>query len=150
MSNNIAESIIGAIVLIVAGSFLWFAYVQSNLNVGGGYVLQARFDKIDGLNVGSDVRLGGIKVGAVVAQELDPQTFQAVVRFSVDEQIELPVDTAAAITSDGLFGGKYLTLSPGGMADVLIAGDEISETQDALDLIGLISKFMFASDPDEG
>ncbi|TNE62038.1 MAG: outer membrane lipid asymmetry maintenance protein MlaD [Alphaproteobacteria bacterium] len=141
MSSNLVESLIGALVLAIAGWFLVFAYDRTDGGVSGGYVLQARFDQIDGIGVGSDVRLAGIKVGTVVSSELDNKTYQAIIRFSVKSDIELPVDTAAAVSQEGLLGGKYLTLIPGGMDDMLADGDEVSETQDALDLLGLIGKF---------
>jgi phospholipid/cholesterol/gamma-HCH transport system substrate-binding protein len=143
MSSNLVESLIGALVLIIAGWFLVFAYERTDGAVSGGYTLSARFERIDGLGVGADVRLSGIKVGAIVASELDPQTYQAIVRFSVAENVKLPMDTAAAITSEGLLGGTYLSLRPGGSLENLAPGDEIQETQDAVDLIGLIGKFMY-------
>ncbi|WP_374764586.1 outer membrane lipid asymmetry maintenance protein MlaD [Yunchengibacter salinarum] len=142
MSSNLIESVIGALVLVVAGWFLVFAYDQSEASVGNGYTLQARFDKIDGLTMGGDVRLSGIKVGTVVDQRIDPKTYQAVVTFSVRNGIDLPTDTAVAVTSESLLGGKYLAVIPGGMPDMLAPGDEISETQDSVDLMGLIGKFM--------
>ena len=101
----------------------------------------AKFDQIDGIGVGSDVRLAGVKVGSVVSNTLDKETFQAVVQFSVERGIELPTDTAAAVSQEGLLGGKYLRLLPGGMLETLADGDEISETQDAVDLISLFGKF---------
>lgn len=145
MSSNLVESLIGAVVLLVAGWFLIYAYERTDMASGDGYVLSARFDRIDGLGLGSDVRLGGIKVGTVVDSNLDPLTFQAIIKISVDDDVQLPVDTAAAITSEGLLGGKYLNLLPGGMDETLIDGDEISETQDSLDLLGLLSKFIGGS-----
>lgn len=146
MSSNLVESLIGALVLVIAGWFLVFAYERTDGAVNGGYTLVARFDQVDGIGVGSDVRLAGIKVGAVVSSELDRQTFQAVLRFSVEGGIALPVDTAAAITQEGLLGGRYLSLLPGGMEEVLADGDEIEETQSSLDLLGLIGKFATGSD----
>jgi len=141
MSSNLVESIIGAVVLLVAGWFLMFAYERTDGTGMGGYELQARFDRIDGLSIGSDVRVAGIKVGTVLANDLDAVSFQAIVKFSVASNIELPADTAAAITSESLLGGVYLNLLPGGDEEYLVAGDEIEETQDAVDLLGLIGKF---------
>lgn len=149
MSSNLVESLIGALVLIVAGWFLIFAYERTDGAVAEGYTLSARFDRIDGLGVGADVRLSGIKIGTIISSDLDPQTYQAIVKFSVADQVKLPQDTAAAITSEGLLGGSYLSLLPGGSLDNLAAGDEISETQGAVDLIGLLGKFMYG-DSDGG
>ncbi len=145
MSSNLVESLIGALVLVVAGWFLLFAYERTDGAVSGGYELVARFDQIDGIGVGSDVRLAGIKVGSVTASRLDSDTYQAVIRFSVDSGVGLPVDTAAAVAQEGLLGGKYLSLLPGGMEDMLADGDEIEETQDSLDLLGIIGKFATGS-----
>lgn len=149
MSNNLFESLIGAVVLVIAGWFLVFAYERSDAQVGGGYELLARFDRVDGLSIGSDVRLAGIKVGTITGQRLDQASFQAIITFSVDEGVELPEDTAVAVTSEGLLGGSYLAILPGGMDDILLPGDEISETQDAVDLIGLISRFAYGGDSDD-
>jgi phospholipid/cholesterol/gamma-HCH transport system substrate-binding protein len=141
MSSNLVESLIGAAVLLVAGWFLVFAYERTDVASIEGYVLQARFDRIDGLNVGSDVRLAGIKIGTILEHDLDKASYQAIVKFSVESGLSLPLDTAAAITSEGLLGGVYLNLLPGAEDEFLNDGDEIEETQDAVDLLGLIGKF---------
>ncbi|MBL4640041.1 MAG: outer membrane lipid asymmetry maintenance protein MlaD [Kordiimonadaceae bacterium] len=141
MSSNLVESIVGAVVLVVAGWFLLFAYERTNMATVDGYTLSARFDRIDGLNVGSDVRVAGIKVGTVVDSVLDVKSYQAIVSFSVKTGIDLPLDTAAAITSESILGGSYLALLPGAEDDMLVNGDMIEETQDAVDLLGLIGKF---------
>jgi len=149
MSSNLVESIIGAVVLLVAGWFLMFAYERTDVANVDGYTLQARFDRIDGLIVGSDVRVAGIKVGTVLENELDPTSYQAIVKFSVASRVELPADTAAAISSESLLGGAYLSLLPGGDEEYLADGDEIEETQDAVDLLGLIGKFTSGGDDDD-
>lgn len=149
MSSNLVESLIGAIVLLVAGWFLVFAYEHTDMASSDGYTLLARFDRIDGLGVGSDVRMAGIKVGTIVENKLDPQTYQAIVKFSVNADVKLPIDTAAIITAEGLLGGTYMNLSPGGMEETLLDGDEVSETQDAVDLLGLIGKFIYGGGDDK-
>lgn len=146
MSSNLVESMIGALVLLVAGWFLVFAYERTDAGAGNGYELTARFDRIDGIGVGSDVRMAGIKVGTVVESQLDPVSFQAIVTLSLDSELQLPTDTAVAITAEGLLGGTYMNLLPGGMDETLADGDEISETQDAVDLLGLIGKFIYGGD----
>ena len=109
----------GAIVLIVAIVFLGFAYSASQLGDESGYELIARFDRVDGLQRGSDVRISGIKVGTVVDQTLDPATYRAEVRFTMREDVEVPADSSVAVVSDGLLGGKYLSLVPGGDVEML-------------------------------
>jgi phospholipid/cholesterol/gamma-HCH transport system substrate-binding protein len=145
MRQNIVETILGAVVLIVAIGFLAWAYSRSNLTSTGGYTLNAAFDRADGLDVGSDVRISGIKVGTVLSQRLDPKTFRADVSFSVQDSIELPRDTSAAIVSASLLGGKYLTLTPGGDDEILKDGQTITITQSAINLEDLIGQYIFSS-----
>jgi phospholipid/cholesterol/gamma-HCH transport system substrate-binding protein len=104
----------------------------------------ASFDHIDGLNVGGDVRIAGVKVGSVVAERIDPKTFQAVVTLNVRDGIDLPKDTAAEITSESLLGGKYINLSPGGDEQVLKPGQDITITQSSVSLEQLLGKFIFS------
>ncbi|MEX1148355.1 MAG: outer membrane lipid asymmetry maintenance protein MlaD [Sphingomonadales bacterium] len=141
MRHNLVETLMGAVVLLAAGLFVAFAYSKADMRTVKGYELTARFDRIDGLNVGTDVRLSGIKVGTVVGQELDPQSYFAIVRFTVDNAVRVPDDTMAKITSDGLLGGSYLALDPGFSEEMLSPGDEIYETQGAIDLLTLLSRF---------
>jgi phospholipid/cholesterol/gamma-HCH transport system substrate-binding protein len=144
MSGNLVESMIGAVVLLVAGAFLAFAYTSSGAQAIHGYELIAKFDRIDGLSPGNDVKLSGIKIGTIIEQSLDPDTFFAVVRMEIDSAIRLPDDSSAKITSEGLLGGNYLALEPGGSDELLEAGDEIYITQGSVDLLGLISQAVFS------
>ena len=144
MSRNLLETLLGAIVLIVAIGFLLFAYNTSQVKEDGGYELIARFDKVDGLERGSDVRISGIKVGTVLDQTLDPETYRAEVRFSLREDIQLPADTSAAVVSNGLLGGKYLALIPGGDIEMLEPGGEVTLTQSAVNLEDLIGHMIFS------
>src|SRR6202012_2553964 len=107
------ETIMGAVVLAVAGIFLAFALSQSDLGVVKGYSLTASFATVGGLSVGSDVRINGIKVGTVTGQTIDQNSFNAVVKMSIDPKIQLPKDTSASVASDGLLGSKFLKLEPG-------------------------------------
>ena len=150
MGNNIVETIIGAVVLAFATIFLVFAYRTADLGADGdGLQLTARFDQVDGLQVGSDVRLSGIKVGTVVSQELDTETFQAIVKISIEKTIELPDDTAAKIASESLLGGSFLDLEPGGSEDILEEGGEITFTQGSVSLMDLIGQAIFSSSSDD-
>ena len=143
MSRNLLETLLGAIVLIVAIGFLLFAYNTSQVKEDGGYELIARFEKVDGLERGSDVRISGINVGTVLDQTLDPETYRAEVRFSLREDIQLPADTSAAVVSNGLLGGKYLALIPGGDIEMLEPGGEVTLTQSAVNLEDLIGHMIF-------
>jgi phospholipid/cholesterol/gamma-HCH transport system substrate-binding protein len=123
---------------------LGFAYSASRLGDESGYELIARFDRVDGLQRGSDVRIGGIKVGTVVDQTLDPATYRAEVRFTMREDVEVPADSSISVAMDGLLGGKYLSLVPGGDIEMLAAGDEVSLTQSAINLEDLIGQLIFS------
>ena len=142
--RNIAEVLTGAVVLLVAAGFLVYAVAHSGRTSVSGYTLTAKFDHIDGLTVGSDVRLAGVKVGGVESEQIDPQTFQAVVALSVRNDIRLPKDSAAIITSESLLGGKYLSLQPGGDEATLQPGQSITITQSSISLEELLGKFIFS------
>jgi phospholipid/cholesterol/gamma-HCH transport system substrate-binding protein len=142
--HGVAEILAGAAVLVVAVGFLTYAIAHSGRSVSSGYALMASFDHIDGLNVGGDVRIAGVKVGSVVAERIDPKTFQAVVTLNVRDGIDLPKDTAAEITSESLLGGKYINLSPGGDEQVLKPGQDITITQSSVSLEQLLGKFIFS------
>jgi phospholipid/cholesterol/gamma-HCH transport system substrate-binding protein len=146
MRSNLVETLIGTIVVVIAAVFLVFAYSTAGVRTGvGGYELMAKFDRVDGLSVGGDVRLSGIKIGSVVSQDLDPQSYVAVVRLNIDSKIKLPEDTAARIASEGLLGGNYLSLEPGGSEVMLKNGGEIKSTQGAVNLLDLIGQAIFGA-----
>ena len=142
--RNMIETVMGAVVLLVAGMFLAFAYSHSNLRAISGYEVQAKFDRIDGVSAGTDVRISGIKIGTVIDQRLDPDRYLAIVRMSIDPKIKLPSDTVAEVASEGLLGGRYLALIPGGETDVIKPGGEIKFTQSPVDLVQMLGKFMFS------
>ena len=150
MTRNLLETLLGAIVLIVAIVFLGFAYSASQLDDEAGYELIARFDRVDGLQRGSDVRIGGIKVGTVIDQRLDPVSYRAEVRFTVQENVEVPADSSVSVAMDGLLGGKYLSLVPGGDIEMLEAGDEVALTQSAINLEDLIGHFIYGQGSNDG
>ena len=145
MTGNIVETLIGAAVVAVAVMFLTFGYSTTNVGSNGGFPLIAKFDRVDGLVVGSDVRMSGIKVGTIVGQELDHENYLAVVRMDIDKSVPLPDDSSAKITSDGLLGDTYMSLEAGGSMDMLQPGAEIRFTQGSVDLMGLIGKAIFAA-----
>ncbi len=145
MSGNVVETLIGAMVLAVAAVFVVFAVTTTDIGTVAGYELTAKFDRIDGLSVGADVRISGIKVGTVIDQDLDPVTFLAVVRMSISDAVQLPTDSSAGVVSDGLLGGKFMSLSPGADDDVLGPGEEIRFTQASINIEQLLGKFMFSA-----
>ena len=142
MPRRAAETIIGALVVIVAALVIIFAYSSSGLTVAGGYTVTADFDRVEGIRVGSEVRLSGIKVGSVVAEELDPATYSAVLTLSISSSVKLPADTSAQILTDGLVGGRYVDLQPGAEEKFLEPGGRIMHTQSTIDIDDLISRYM--------
>ncbi|MFM7344715.1 MAG: outer membrane lipid asymmetry maintenance protein MlaD [Tagaea sp.] len=145
MGKNLVETLMGAVVLVVAGMFLVFAYSTADIRPVRGYAVTAKFQSIDGVRLGTDVKLAGIKVGSVVGQALDPQTYEAVLTLSIDAHVKLPRDTSAQITSEGLLGGTYIALSPGAEDRMLAAGGEIRHTQSPVNLVQLLGRFIFNS-----
>lgn len=144
-SRGIAEVLTGAVVLAVAVGFLGFAVAHSGRSTGVGYVLTAKFDHIDGLAVGADVRIAGVKVGTVAEERIDPETYLAVVDMKLREDIKVPKDSSAEITSERLLGGKFLTLTPGGDPTMLKPGQVITITQSSVSLEQLLGKFIFSA-----
>ncbi|MBP0446771.1 outer membrane lipid asymmetry maintenance protein MlaD [Roseomonas sp. SSH11] len=143
--RGIAEIAAGAAVLLVAVIFLAYAMTNSGRSGGGsGLVLTARFDRIDGLAPGADVRIAGVKVGSITAQRIDPQSFLAVLTMNIDSGLRLPDDSSAEITSEGLLGGKYVALVPGGSERNLSSGSEVKITQSAVNLESLLGRFIFS------
>lgn len=133
------ETILGAIVAVVAIGFFAFAAAQAGTTGGGdGYELTGRFQRVDGIAVGSDVRVAGVKVGVVRSVALDPETYMAKLTFAIDRGVGVPDDSIARIAADGLLGGAYVSIEPGA-GDMLAAGGEIINTNGSVDLLTVLS-----------
>lgn len=145
MGGNLVETLIGAAVLAVAGIFLAFGYSASSISSDGGIKLVAKFNRVDGLTLGSDVRMSGIKVGTVINQRLDPASYQAIVELDLNPDVKLPDDSSAKITTQGLLGATYLSIEAGGSEDYLQNGGEIRFTQGAVDLMNLMGQAIYSS-----
>lgn len=141
--RNAAELLTGAVVIAIAVGFLVYAVAGTGRASANGYELTARFDRIDGLAIGADVRLAGVKVGRVIEEKIDPQTFQAIVTFSMQNNIKLPKDSSAQITTSGLLGGSVLAVVPGGDNATIPPGGTVTITQSAVSLEDLLGKFIF-------
>lgn len=144
MKGNVIETVMGAVVLVVAALFLFFAYNTSQFRSVTGYELSANFEHIDGIRDGSDVRISGIKVGSVLSTTLDPKTFLATVKMSVEPNVKLPDDSVAEIVSSSLLGDKYMSLVPGGSDNDIPPGGQIKYTQSSVSLEHLIGQMMFS------
>lgn len=143
--RNLIETVMGAVVLMVAAGFTVFAYNSSNVKPVQGYSLQAKFQAVDGLSTGSDVRIGGIKVGRVDRMMLDPQTYQALVTFQIQDGTPVPADSTASVVSDGLLGGKYVAIEPGADDALLEPDGMIRYTQSSVNIETLIGKMVHGS-----
>ena len=141
--RNLTELVAGAAVLLVAAGFLGYAVANTGRGSVSGLTFRAKFDRIDGLVVGSDVRLAGVKIGSVLATGVDPTSYQAIVTFSVQAGLRLPIDSSAEISSEGLLGGKSIALVPGGDEKMLADGGAFTITQSAVSLEQLLGKFIF-------
>ncbi len=144
MKSNTFEAIVGAVVIFLAVVFLFVGFSSMKLKKGNNYNLSALFNRIDGIKLGSDIRMSGIKIGTVTKQELDNSTFEAKVFMSIDSKISIPDDSSAKITTDGLLGGNYISIEPGGSDIYLSNNEEIFFTQGAVDLIGLVGEALFS------
>jgi phospholipid/cholesterol/gamma-HCH transport system substrate-binding protein len=145
MKTNLLEVGMGAFVLIVCACFGVFIYSTSQWKNPDGYEVIAKFDRIDGLMRGGEVRMSGVKVGHIKDMHLDPKSYMAVVRISLAPHVVLPTDTSAEIVSDGLLGGKVMALIPGGDEESIPPEGEIMFTQAAVSLESLIGQFIFSS-----
>jgi phospholipid/cholesterol/gamma-HCH transport system substrate-binding protein len=143
MRRNAVETVLGAVVLLVAGMFVYFAYNTAQVKTIDGYNIKASFFKIGGLTTGSDVRINGIKVGTVTNARLDPETFDAVIEMSIRPDIKLPTDTIAAIGSEGIVGGKYVRITPGSAKETISENGSISETKDFRSLEDQVGEIIF-------
>jgi len=145
MTRNTIETVMGAVVLIVAGVFLWMAHAVTNIQSSDGLILKAEFGAIGGLNIGDDVRISGIKVGKVIDTSLNPETYGATVMLSVDERISLPLDSEARIAASSLLGGNHVDILPGFEEDFLQSGAVIYDTRDPVNLTDLLGKAVFSA-----
>ena len=143
MSQNKTEILVGGAVLAAAIAFAVYAGQATGLSQSTkGYELAASFRSLEGVSVGTDVRLAGVKIGTVTDVELNPTTYRADTRFSVVDDIEIPDDSAIIISSEGLLGGNFVEIMPGGSPFNFAPGDEIEDTQGAVSLITLLLKFV--------
>ena len=144
MRSNIFETFIGAIVIILAVSFLFYSFSITDNNTEGTYNIHATFNRIDGIQIGSDVRLSGIKIGSVSKSSLNQTTYEAQLALIIDNSIKIPDDSSAKITMDGLLGSNYISIEPGGSEIYLSENDYLLYTQGSVDLIGLVGEALFS------
>jgi phospholipid/cholesterol/gamma-HCH transport system substrate-binding protein len=142
ISNNTAETLIGAIVVAVALLFLAFAYMRTGSGSLSGYDLNVRLAKADGLGIGTDVRVSGIKVGSVSDLSLEPKTYLVTVHMNIRDDVKIPTDSSVLVTSAGILGSSYLSINPGGDDTMMAAGGTFQNAQGSVDVMGLVGRFM--------
>ncbi|WHQ47112.1 MAG: outer membrane lipid asymmetry maintenance protein MlaD [Candidatus Midichloria sp.] len=145
MNKSVVETIVGLIVLLLAVGSVIIAYKEGGFVTldKDSYIIKAEFDKIDGVNVGSPVKVSGITIGKVIEQSIDKRSYHALVQMKIKQDIKLPIDTSAEIIGLGLMSDKYISLVPGSDDKYLNNGGVIEFTQSSLSLESLIGKFIF-------
>ncbi len=140
MAYRVWEMALGAAVMIVAAVFVVFALRSTGtvLSDAQGYALHANFRSAEGVRPGTEVRLAGVKIGTVTALTLDPASFRAQLSVSVQPGLELPADSSIQVASEGLLGGTFIEILPGGALENLAPGDTFQDTQSAVSLITLL------------
>lgn len=143
MSENKTEVTIGALVLAVAIGFVFYVGQSTGISAStSGYQITAAFRSAEGISTGTDVRLAGVKIGTVTDMTLNPETYRAEVQFAIQDGIEIPDDSTFAIESEGLLGGQYVEVVPGGSFNYLVDGEAAMDTQGAISLTSLLMKFV--------
>ena len=143
MHKKPVETIMGLVVLVIALLFLGFAYNVSDLQVVKGYTVSAEFTKVGGLSIGSDVRINGIKVGTVTAQDLNNEDYTVKVAFSIASDVKLPKDSVATIVSDGLMGNKFVKIEPGKAKEYLQDGDRFAKTKNFKTIEDMVGEIIY-------
>lgn len=142
-THNWTEVLVGGVVLAGAVAFGVYASQSTGLSQStAGYELGASFRSLEGVGVGTDVRLAGVKIGTVTRVSLNPDTYRADTTFTIADGILVPDDSAIVISSEGLLGGNFVEVMPGGSPFFFDPGDEIEDTQGAVSLISLLVKFV--------
>ena len=144
MKENILEIVVGCIVIIIAITFVLFTISSTGIKKKGWYI-NAEFGNIGGLKVGDDVVIAGIKVGEVLSNKLDSQTFIAIVKLNLEKNISIPNDSIAKISSESLLGGQYVEIIPGASNIMLNEEQTIYNTRDPVSISDLLGQAVFSA-----
>ena len=143
MSENRLEIAVGGVVLALAVGFAAFLAHSTGLSgSSSSYPISASFRSAEGISVGTDIRLAGVKIGTISDLKLNSETYRAESILSVRKDGRIPDDSALTVASEGLLGGSFIEVIPGASLDYLEAGDEIIDTQGSVSLIQLLLKFV--------
>lgn len=144
MKNNPVEIVMGAVILLAGCGALYTAYASSQVKpTATGYKVTLRFNKVGGLQEGNAVRIGGLQVGTIATQKLDPETYDAVIVLNMRPDVRLPVDTQAEVSSDGLLGGKFIQLTPGKSKDMIPPDGKVENTKGVVALEEMVGQAVF-------
>jgi phospholipid/cholesterol/gamma-HCH transport system substrate-binding protein len=143
MKINILDAFLGFTVLLITGLFLFYVYItlDSKLFKSDGFRLHARFENVDGIVTGSKVKLSGVNIGTVKSISLEPESYYAFITMNFDKKFSFPDDTEASVQLEGLLGGSYISILPGGSDVMLLNDQEILYTQGSTSLLNLMLKF---------
>ena len=147
MKKTSMETAVGIFVVIgiVCVGYLTVNLGKMELSGDNYYPIYARFLSVSGLKIGAYVEMAGVQIGKVDSISLDKKRKTALVEMKIRKEVILSDDVIASVTTAGLIGDKYLNLSPGGSETILKPGDLITETESAVNLEELISKYVFGS-----
>ena len=149
-SHNYFDFLVGTIVLLFAIGFFTYSFKSSKISSNVGYDIFAKFDNADGITIGSDIKIAGIKIGSITEQNLDEKTSKAYLKMNISSAVKIPADSSAKIVSEGLLGAKYISISLGGDEEILKNGQELSFTQSSLNFEELLGKFIFSDKKEKG
>jgi len=143
MKVNFLDAFLGFLVLLVTGLFVIYIYISTDTKFfkSDGFQLHARFDNIDGIVAGSKVKLSGVNIGTVKSISIEPESFYAFVTMDFDKEFDFPDDTEASVQLEGLLGGSYISILPGGSSIILLNNQEILYTQGSTSILNLMLKF---------
>ena len=147
MKANILDAFLGFVILLLTGLFVFYVYIKvdTKLFKADGLLLNAHFENIEGIVVGSKVKLSGVNIGTVKSISIDPESFYAVVSMVFDKEFNFPDDTEASVQQEGLLGGSYISILPGGSDIMLSNNQEILYTQGSTSLLNLLLRFVNTS-----
>ena len=149
MKTNVLEVVIGAVVIVAASLFLYFAYITSGEKIKDGYTISATFEDVSGLTEGADVKINGIKVGIVKKLKLDPEDYSAKAELIIKNEYKIPEDSSLSISTDGLMGNKFISILIGYSDKYLDKNAEVEDTKSSVNLEKMIDKVVagFISKP---
>ena len=149
MKNNLFEVVVGTFVLAAAIYFFFFSFSKSGISTSTTYQVSAKFDNIDGIGTGADIKISGVKIGSVATETIDLETYRAILTLDINQNIKLPKDSSAKVLSSGILGGKYIAIEVGADDQILKNGDQIQFTQSGVNFEELLGKFIFGSSKKE-